>query len=81
LLIVVFQKISFFPARDESGLMQGFLLHLFSSSIKSRFDPDFALFYFVLFSRKMVIQKTKKFSLIILKYLHNHNLYLLVKIK
>jgi len=62
--------------------MQGFLLHVFSSSIKSRFDPNFALFYFVLFSGKMVIQKTKKkISLIILKYLHNHNVYLLVKIK
>jgi len=45
---LVFQKESFSPTRDGSELMQGFLLHVFSSSIKSRFDPDFALFYFIL---------------------------------
>jgi len=62
--------------------MQGFLLHVFSSYIKSRFDPDFALFYFVLFFWKNGnTKKPKKLSLIIPKYLHNHNLYLLVKIK
>jgi len=39
------------------------------------------LFLFCACSGKMVIQKTKNsLSPIILKYLHNHNLYLLVKI-
>ena len=34
------------------------------------------LFLFCVCSGKMVIQKTNFFSSIILKYLHNHNLYL-----
>jgi len=50
-LFYTFQK-SFCPARDESELMQGFLLYELASSIKSRIDPDFALFCFVLFQEK-----------------------------
>ena len=68
-------KISFRPARDESELVQGFFLQVFSSLKKNRFDPDYVSL-FCAFSGKMVIQKTKNSFLIILKYLHNHNLYL-----
>jgi len=65
-LFYTFQK-SFCPAQDERELMQGFLLHEFSSSIKSRLNPT--LLYFVLcFSGKKVMRKNqKKISLIILK--------------
>jgi hypothetical protein len=58
-LFATFQK-SLRPARNESELVQGILLLALSSLRKSRFDPDFVLFY--AFSGKMVIQKkTKKF--------------------
>jgi len=70
-------KISFRPARDESKLVQGFLaLSIFI--INKKVVLISTLFLFCASSGKMVIQKTKNnsLSLIILKYLHNHNLYL-----
>jgi hypothetical protein len=69
-------KKSFCPARDESEIVQGFLLHVFPI-INKKVVLIPTLFLFFACSRKMVTQKNKKIiSLIILKYLHNHSLYL-----
>jgi len=49
--------------------------------MKICFDPDF-VFLICVSSGKMVIQNTKNsFSIFISKCLHNHNIYLLAKIK
>jgi len=64
-LFYTFQK-SFCPARDESELEYDFLPYELPSSIQSRLDPDFAIFYFVLFWKNSNT-KNQKISLIILK--------------
>ena len=72
-------KDPFVPSETKANLCKDILLHVLSI-INKKIVLLPTLFLFCAYSGKMVIQKTKKNSLIIFRYLHNHNLYLLVKI-
>jgi len=54
-----FSKKSVCPTQDESELVYGFLLCVFSSLMKGRLDPDFVLF--CAFSGKNGNTKNQKF--------------------
>jgi len=74
LLLHAFQNILSSRPRRKRTCVGLFALSIFIINKKSRFDPDF-VFILCLFW-KNGNTKNQKNSLIILKYLHNHNLYL-----